>query len=278
MSSSSSLITLQEWASRSDPTLALVFTDIVNSTALINRYGNDEWLPILISHFGKAREFTQKYEGKEIKLIGDSYMAAFSTARKALNFAIDLYKDTGHFEVSIRAGIHLGEARIFDNDLYGTMVNYTSRVEHSSDESCILISDGARKDIEPALGTVNRGLNFSPVPGNFKGFNPPRQVVWRVERPDIQQSEAARQQQRAIGRRTRGRATIQVQPKTQQENPRGIRPRISPDTSIPLTRPDVEPPRLRRHLSDYLKSEKKEEQPGIGSLRRFLDDSKKEDK
>ena len=64
-----------------------------------------------------------------LAIIGDSFMVIFRTALDALDFVLALERETGDARIIIRAGIHVGSARIFDDDIFGNMVNYTKRVE-----------------------------------------------------------------------------------------------------------------------------------------------------
>jgi hypothetical protein len=50
-------------------------------------------------------------------------MVVFRTAVEALDFAVAFYSDTGDEQIKIRAGIHVGPARIIEDDLFGIMVN-----------------------------------------------------------------------------------------------------------------------------------------------------------
>ena len=109
--------------------VALVFTDIVDSTALGNQLGDERWIEVLLPHFAQARDLMNNYDCYEIKIIGDSFMVAFRTAVDALDFALAFHNDTGDQRVRIRAGIHVGPVRIIEDDMYGMMVNYTKRVK-----------------------------------------------------------------------------------------------------------------------------------------------------
>jgi len=121
----------KEWVGGSKATLALVFTDIVGSTALGNELGNEEMDEVRGAHFKQARHLISKHRGYEIKTIGDSLMVAFRTAVEAINFALELYANTGHEQVKIRAGIHVGLVHIEKEDAFGTMVNYTKHAHNS---------------------------------------------------------------------------------------------------------------------------------------------------
>lgn len=168
--------TLQQWAGRSQ-IFALVFTDIVESTKLANQLRDEKWIQVLKTHFTQARELMAKHEHHEIKIIGDSFMVAFYSASDALDFALDLYEETGDERIKIRAGIHVGSVAIVDDDMFGIMVNYTKRVESIENPSGIRVSDFAKTEID------NKGrhtaLAFRPQFVEFKGFSE-RQKVWRV--------------------------------------------------------------------------------------------------
>jgi hypothetical protein len=46
--------TLQEWAGASKLNICLLLTDIIGSTSLAEHYGDDDWIGILIKHFGRT--------------------------------------------------------------------------------------------------------------------------------------------------------------------------------------------------------------------------------
>lgn len=176
--------TLREWAGASTAQVALVFTDIVDSTALVNEMGDKRWIEILIEHLNQARHTLVNYDCYEIKFIGDSFMVAFRTTFEALLFALGLFAATGHPKVKIRAGIHVGEVHIVDNDMFGGMVNYTARVlkAAANEEEWIVVSDYAKTQIVQAMGSKNSDLLFSELKVKLKGFDDPyKHKVWVVE-------------------------------------------------------------------------------------------------
>lgn len=116
----------------------------------------------------------------EIKMIGDSFMVAFRSAIDALDFAVAFHADTGDQCVRIRAGIHVGPIRVFENDLFGMMVNYTKRVESTAnDAGFIVVSDEARNHIHSEKASRHSSLKFNDKLVKFKGFEE-LQKVWRV--------------------------------------------------------------------------------------------------
>jgi class 3 adenylate cyclase len=175
--------TLQEWAGKLDRlTVALVFTDIIDSTNLGNQVGDEQWIKVLLKHFKRARGLLFWYDGYEIKIIGDSLMVVFRTAVDALDFVTDLHKNTGDERVKIRAGIHVGPVRIIENDLFGIMVNYTKRVESLAINNWIMLSDEAKNHISYEKASRHSNLRFVSKEFQLKGFEEPKRI-WRVIYP-----------------------------------------------------------------------------------------------
>jgi class 3 adenylate cyclase len=186
--------TLQQWygAGAERVTLALVFTDIVGSTALCHSMGDESWIRVLISHFDQARRIKQGYDCHEIKIIGDSFMIVFRTVADALRFAMDFHRNTGHDQVKIRVGIHFGAVRIIGDDIYGGNVNYASRVVGGIKDAEVSLSDAAKRDVSASLlGAEVAERLFNKRRAGFKGYDTP-QVLWGVDAREWWEHQAAR--------------------------------------------------------------------------------------
>ena len=105
-------MSLQEWAAAQRTTLALVFTDIVGSTALTNKLGDEQWIRVIMAHVRRARFIMKDLDCYEIKMIGDAFMVAFRTVDDALDFSVALQDIPGHYHLKVRAGIHVGSVYI----------------------------------------------------------------------------------------------------------------------------------------------------------------------
>jgi class 3 adenylate cyclase len=109
-------------------TVAVVFTDIVDSTKLCNDLGDAVWDGIRQQHFAQAVRLVHQKQGILIKNTGDGILALFHDATKAVGFALALHHDTGHAVIRIRAGVHVGQVNIDDGDAFGRHMNLTARV------------------------------------------------------------------------------------------------------------------------------------------------------
>jgi class 3 adenylate cyclase len=190
---------LHEWAgvtgNGARATLAIVFTDIIDSTDLARELGDATMYEMLVKHFEYARNACDTYNGYEVKLIGDAYMAAFRNADDALQFGKLFWAVTGDSRIAIRVGIHVGQVRIKDNDIYGLQVNLAARLSHVEvrGETGIFVSTSAKRDIESEYGSGQKDVRFGgPLPVRLKGFDG-REGVWQVITEEIMRARRKRQ-------------------------------------------------------------------------------------
>ena len=73
-----------------DGTVTLLFTDIEGSTPLAEQLGDLQWLALRREHNAIVREQIAQYGGFDVKTIGDAFMVAFRSARRALLSAIGI--------------------------------------------------------------------------------------------------------------------------------------------------------------------------------------------
>ena len=141
---------LVEWAGGERVTLAIVFTDIVDSTALRNEIGDERMNKTLEAHFCQGRRLIGEHGGREVKTTGDGFLAVFHETAKALDFAMTLHSDPGTQAIQIRVGIHVGEVTVkdTDQDIDGTVVNFASRVVGAIRGAQIWLSDQAKQNIQ----------------------------------------------------------------------------------------------------------------------------------
>jgi class 3 adenylate cyclase len=128
-----------------DGTVSVVFTDIEGSTEMAERMGDDGWMDLLRWHDALVREQAARFGGFVVKSQGDGFMLAFSSAARALDFALALqtrvapgYHDS---PVRIRVGINTGEAIRERDDFYGRAVIIAARVAAQALGGEVLVSD-----------------------------------------------------------------------------------------------------------------------------------------
>ena len=175
---------LQMWGGRSTVAIALVFTDVVASTELRNELGNETMSEARRAHYERARGLITDCDGYEIKTIDGSFMVAFRTAVDALDFALDLHDDTGHPQVAIRAGIHVGVVEIENEHALAVMVNFASRVEGIGKGTEIWVSGDAKSHIDYENATRHKSLLWIKHPDYKLKGSAGTHTLWSVVRSE----------------------------------------------------------------------------------------------
>jgi len=172
----------REWAGGERVTLAIVFTDVVGSTALGEELRDEAMNEIRRRHFDQSRKLIEMFNGREIKTLGDGFMAAFRSAGAALNYAMALQKDTGHPQIRVRAGIHVGPLQVEEGDVFGGTVNFAARVVGKFKGEEICLSDRAKEDIDRLGAAEHKRLKWQRHEGmDMKGF-PGTFTLWSMEK------------------------------------------------------------------------------------------------
>jgi class 3 adenylate cyclase len=139
--------TLEQWAACRKTVLAVVFTDIVRSTAMRERLGDEKMDRLLKAHFDIATRVVRRCCGCLVQTGADETLAVFRTASAALCFALKLQSQPGGPNLRIRAGIHVGRISIKGNKPSGQTLNYAKRVMDEAANGGICLSNQAKADI-----------------------------------------------------------------------------------------------------------------------------------
>ena len=127
---------------------AIMFTDLVGYSALSER--NEALsLELLEKHWELLRSVFTKFDGHEIKTIGDAFLIEFPSALRAVEAGLaiqrtlDEYNDSvdEDHKIQIRIGIHLGDVERREDDVFGEGVNIASRIEPLAAPGGICISE-----------------------------------------------------------------------------------------------------------------------------------------
>src|SRR3954447_12254175 len=123
--------------------VTILFTDLVGSTALFDRRGDEAADAIRREHFAVLRAAVAAHGGREVKSTGDGLMVAFTSAVAAVRCAVDMQRATTGSDgcPPIRVGLDAGEPLPDGDDLYGTPVIVASRLCESASGGEILASD-----------------------------------------------------------------------------------------------------------------------------------------
>lgn len=150
--------TLEDWnkpAAAAGPLkefVAVLFTDIVGSTAMTQERGDEGAQEVVRAHNAIVRESLALHKGREIKHTGDGIMASFPVITKAVEGAIAIQEGVAqHNEINpdqsfgICIGINAGEPIHEDGDIFGTPVQLAARVLGIAERSEITASTIVRE-------------------------------------------------------------------------------------------------------------------------------------
>ncbi len=172
----------RQWAGSAKITLAIVFTDMVDSTVLTHNLGNERMDQVRRAHFARARCLIEKHNGYEIKTNGDEFMVAFHTAINALDFTLELHADTGDEQVSIRVGIHIGPVIVEEEDVQGAAVSYAARVINMAANGGVWVSSEVKNHIDQEKAQHHENLCWQHhYDCMLKGF-PGKHLLWSVKK------------------------------------------------------------------------------------------------
>src|SRR5437870_7563238 len=137
---------------------AIMFTDMVGYSTLSQR--NDKLaLELLEEHRQLLRSIFPRFNGAEIKTIGDAFLVEFQSALEAAQCALEIQRTLAkrnhdvarEHRIELRIGIHIGDVVHREGDVYGDGVNIASRIQPVAGVGGICISVDVERQIHNAL-------------------------------------------------------------------------------------------------------------------------------
>ena len=169
---------------------AIMFTDLVGFSQISNQ-NEKRALALLEEHRELLRIEFDKFNGNEIKTMGDGFLVEFPSSLDSINSAIsiqksiDLYNITKEVDeqINLRIGLHLGDVEKSEKDVHGDGVNIASRIEPFAESGGICIS-------QQIYDQVNNKIQFeieSLGKKNLKNINEPIELYnvslpWNMNR------------------------------------------------------------------------------------------------
>jgi class 3 adenylate cyclase len=124
-----------------DRVLATVlFTDIVGSTERAAEVGDQAWRDLLDRHNAVIRDLLAAYRGREVKTLGDGFVATFDGPTRAVWCAREIVERLAALGLSVRCGLHTGECELLDGDVGGIAVHIGARIAALARGGEVLVS------------------------------------------------------------------------------------------------------------------------------------------
>lgn len=163
---------------------AVMFTDMVGSTALTQRLGDDGMLELLRIHDTIVRDALKAHNGHEVKHTGDGIMACFEFVSRVvkcsvvIQTALDLHnKENAYAQLRVRIGLSAGEPVEEHRDLYGATIQMAARICALAEPCGILVSNVIR---ELSIGKMVEFTDQGEA--ELRGFKEPvrlHEVKWQ---------------------------------------------------------------------------------------------------
>jgi class 3 adenylate cyclase len=172
---------LKESLGRVETRRTFLFTDIVDSTRLLDTLGDDKWRRLLARHDELVREAIAESGGEVVKQTGDGFFASFETPKAAVEAAVAIQRALAAEIVApdVRIGAHSGGAFRTDSesrDYGGQGVHVAARIGGAAAAGEILVSAAT-------LDGVGSSFRCSaPRQESLRGVDAPVEVVsvdWR---------------------------------------------------------------------------------------------------
>ena len=118
----------------------VLFTDIVSSTEQAARLGDRAWSRALDEHRAFVRAQLARHGGREVKTLGDGFLADFDGPARAIRCALAVADGSAAAGLQLRAGVHTGEVEREDGDVSGIAVHIAARVMAQAAPNEVLVS------------------------------------------------------------------------------------------------------------------------------------------
>lgn len=160
----------------------IMFTDIVDSTAMTARLGDVRAVEMVRAHDALVRRALKDRGGREVKHTGDGIMASFNEVvaavecARSIQQAFDAFNLASREKLHVRIGIDAGEPVADSNDLFGSTVQMAARLCQSAEPETIVVSEAVSDITAGRFPTTRLGHR------SLKGFARPVEtfeVNWR---------------------------------------------------------------------------------------------------
>lgn len=170
-------------------TSTILFTDIVSSTERASRLGHRVWSGLTAEHDAAVRHALQRHGGREIKTMGDGFLATFDAGTRAVRAATQIVT-SANLGLEVRAGIHTGEIELLPDDVSGLAVTIAKRVCDLAGPSQVLVSETVKGAlVGTGIALVDQGSHaLKGVPDEWRLYS----VGTAADKPTVAMTHGGR--------------------------------------------------------------------------------------
>jgi len=119
--------------------VTVAFTDLEGFTAFTDTHGDSAAAALISEHHRTAGPIVRRWRGRVVKHLGDGLLCTFPDANRGIRAALELL-ETSPSPLRLRAGLHVGEAVVSQDDVLGHVVNIAARVTETAKGNQIVVT------------------------------------------------------------------------------------------------------------------------------------------
>lgn len=151
---------------------AVMFTDLVDSTARAASLGDAHWKVLLDRHDTAIRRTVGRSGGTVVKTTGDGVLALFPSAGTAVYAGAQLCDQLATEGLAVRVGIHVGDIDRRGTDVSGLAVNIAARVMAAAGAQEVFVTASVVAALagQPVTFAAKGSRELKGVPGTWDLF------------------------------------------------------------------------------------------------------------
>lgn len=167
--------------------IAILFADIVGSTKLYEKLGDNVAREKIAGAIGAMTEITGKLHGRVVKTIGDEVMCTFPKVEDAAQAAWDMQEtfdeeaesNTDGSPIAVKIGLHFGPAIMEDDgDVYGDAVNIAARMVSQAKARQIITTHDTLERLPATISESSRFVDRAAIKGKADEMDI-YEIIWQ---------------------------------------------------------------------------------------------------
>jgi class 3 adenylate cyclase len=140
--------------------VAVLITDIVDSTKRVAEIGDRDWRVLLDRHDDAIRYQIERFGGREVGNHGDGFVSIFDSPARAVHCTAAIGDTIAPLGILVRGGIHVGELYLKGEKISGIAVHIAARIAAAAHPGEAFVSKTVR-DLVAGSGLVfeDRGIH-----------------------------------------------------------------------------------------------------------------------
>ena len=119
--------------------VTVAFTDLEGFTSFTDTHGDSAAAALISEHHRAAGPIVRRWHGRVVKHLGDGLLCTFPDANGAIQAALELLENAPS-PLRLRAGLHVGEAVVTQDDVVGQVVNIAARVTETAKGNQVVVT------------------------------------------------------------------------------------------------------------------------------------------